>query len=138
MSGYGVDVWCTDQVVSGRLVRGPRVVAQALYRRLITPRGMLRGGDEESAYGFDLSGYIGATNFPEMLGPLPGLIRNELLKDDRVADVAVGVVSSKDAAGLVYITLTINVVLVNEGETFALTVGASETTVELLGFAEAA
>jgi hypothetical protein len=108
------------------------VVAQALYRRLITPRGKLRGGDEESAYGLDLSGYVGAVTFETALGALPGLIRGELMKDDRVSDVAAVITSAKQSDGMVDLTIVVNVVLSDSGETFALTLGVTEFQTTLL------
>lgn len=130
---YGVDVWCASGVVAGRLARGRTVVAQALYRRLITPRGTLRGGDEEAAYGLDLSEYVGAVGHETAVAALPGLVRGELLKDDRVADVNVAATSSADTAGLVSITLEIDVTLADESEPFALSVAVTDTSVALLG-----
>lgn len=133
MSGYGVDVWCVDRLVTGRLVRGPMVVLQALYRRLITPRGMLRGGDEEAAYGLDLSSYVGAVGYETSVKALPGLVRGELLKDDRVADVAVAATVSTDTAGEISIYLDVSVALHDEDESFPLQVRVTDTSVALVG-----
>lgn len=119
-------------MVTGRLVTGWRVVAQALYRRLITPRGTLRGGDEEAAYGFDLADHVGAVADDELaLATIPGLVKAELMKDDRVADVAVSAATTTDAAGLVYIEVTADVQLVDDGEAFALTLNVTEGGVQL-------
>lgn len=130
---YGTDTWCIDGVQSGRLARGRQVVAQALYRRLITPRGTLRGGPEEEVYGLDVEGFIGAVSTDVAAASLPGQIEAELRKDDRVSDVAVAVVVSHDRAGLATLTFTINVALAEEGDDFALTVAASNVGVQLLG-----
>jgi hypothetical protein len=137
--GYGSDIWCGDRLITGRLSRRSQTVALALYRRLITPRGMLRGGDEEGAYGFDLSAYIGGVGVPAALEALPGLVRGELLKDDRVADVAVTATIAHGADGLIDITLDISVVLAEEDEEFEFSVVADDTSTTLLGgVAEAA
>ncbi len=136
--GYGADTWCGDRLVTGRMSRGVNVVILALYRRLITPRGTLRGGPEESAYGLDLAEYIGAVGYVTALAALPGLVRGELMKDDRVADIAVRTTISQSPAGLIAISLDVSGVLVDSEEDFAFTVSASEVSVELIGFAVAA
>ncbi len=132
---YGVDVWCADKYVSGRKASGVTLVAQALYRRLITARGTLRGGDEESAYGIDLSSYVGAVGTATALAALPGIVRGELMKDDRVTDVVVSATIAESVDRLVTITLVIDVVLADEDETFTLTLSVSEAAVTLIGVA---
>lgn len=130
IAGYGADVWCTDVMVTGRMARGRTLVAQALYRRLITPRGMLADDD---TYGLDLAGYVGAVGSTVALAALPSLVRAELMKDDRVSDISVTSAVSTDAAGLVSIVLEIGVVLTDDSEQFSLTVGVSGTSTALLG-----
>jgi hypothetical protein len=132
LSGYGSDIWCTDTLVTGRLATGRTLVAQALYRRLITPRGMLA---DDGTYGLDLAGYVGAVGTTVALAALPSLVRAELLKDDRVSDVSVTSAISTDRAGLVSIVLEIGAVLSDESESFALTVGVSGAGTVLLGSA---
>ena len=109
--GYGLDTWCMDRLQPGRYARGPSLVAQALYRRLITPRGTLRGGDDESAYGLDVSGYVGAVGYQSALQALPGLVRGELLKDDRVGEVIVSATFTNTSNALIGILLEIQVTL---------------------------
>jgi hypothetical protein len=94
---------------------------------------MLRGGDEESAYGFDVSEYIGAVGPRTAVASLPGAIRGELMKDDRVSDVDVEALLVESAPGLFEITLQIAVVLEDGEEEFSLSVLASETSVALIG-----
>ncbi len=130
LSGYGSDIWCTDTLVTGRLARGRTVVAQALYRRLITPRGMLADDD---TYGLDLAGYVGAVGTTVALAALPSLVRAELLKDDRVSDIAVTSAITTERSGLVSIVLEISAVLTDESEQFSLTVGVSSAGTVLLG-----
>lgn len=114
-------------------MRGPAVVAQALYRRLITPRGTLRGGEEEENYGLDVAGYVGAVGDRVAAAALPGLVRGELLKDDRVADIDAAAAIATDAAGLTYVELSIRVVLQDESEPFTLTVAVTAASATLLG-----
>lgn len=128
--GYGVDMWLTNKMVSGRLVRGTLVVAQALYRRLITPRGTLA---YDLTYGLDVSGYIGATDPDRVRRTLPGMIRNELLQDDRVSSVDVTVTSFTASNGLASLTVDIAATLSASGESFVLTVEASALTTSLVG-----
>lgn len=139
-TGYGVESWCTDSLVTGRLVSGWLVVGQALYRRLITPRGMLQGGDEEAAYGFDVAQYVGAVGVAAAVRALPGLVEGELSKDDRVASVTVTVTSSVGDDGAATVLISCAVTLVDEGETFDLTLSVAdgELTLESLQLSEAA
>ncbi len=130
---YGVDTWCAGSLVPGRLARGSQVVAQAIYRRLTTPRGMLRGGDDAGAYGIDLVGYVGSVGTAVALQALPSVVRGEILKDDRVADVTVTPTISPQPSGLVDILLVIDVVLAEDGEDFSLTLAVGDTSVTILG-----
>ncbi len=135
-TGYGLDVWCADGMITGRVSKGVMNVALALYRRLITPRGTLRGvsdSDDESNYGFDVASYVGKVGYDTAINALPGLIRGELLKDDRVRDVAVKVTKTVGADKLIDLVITIDVVLQDEGENFALTLSVDEAGTELLG-----
>lgn len=132
-AGYGRALWCTDQIRSGRRATHMQVVAHALFRRLITPRGTLRGGEEETAYGFDVSGYIGATSEDFAAVSLPAQVRAELMKDDRVSDVAVDAFISTGANGLTQVVLNVTAVLADESGDFAFTVAATAVTTTLLG-----
>ena len=131
--GYGADTWCTDRLAPGKLARGPVVVAQALFGRLITPRGTLRGGAEESAYGFDIAGYVGAVGTEIALQALPAQVRGELLKDDRVSQVVVTANESEETEGEIDIVLQIDVTLFDGSTQFTLTVGVSGAAAVLLG-----
>jgi hypothetical protein len=133
--GYGREVWCTDAIVTGRYVTGWLVVAQALYRRLITPRGTLRWGDEESCYGLDVSGFVGAMGEDASVLALPALVAAELSKDDRVADVRCSALTS-EANGLISIVLTVDVVLASEDSDFRLTLSITDARVVLLSASE--
>lgn len=129
-TNYGRDVSCTTGVRSGRYASGRRLVAEACYRRLSTPRGMLRGGDEEADYGIDLSEYLGASRPKAAAASLPAIIEAELRKDERVeqVDTTVTLTSNGVASELL---LTIRVTT-GEGP-FDLQVSVDEVSVELLG-----
>jgi len=131
--GYGLDTWCLDHLQPGRYARGSTLVAQALYRRLITPRGTLRGGDEESAYGFDVSGYVGAIGYQSALQAIPGLVRGELLKDDRLSEVEVKATFTEETNALIGILLDVRVTLADEDETFSLTLAVTDVNTTILG-----
>lgn len=120
-------------MIPGRVARGRVLVAQALYRRLITPRGMLRGGPEESAYGIDLAEYVGAVGYPTAVNAIPAIVRNEFLKDDRVLSADVSAVVSRDSTGLVYIELSALVYLTDESAPLPLTFKVTDASVTLLG-----
>lgn len=133
MTGYGQDVWCLDSMVTGRVARGVNVVAQACYRRLVTPRGTLRGGADEQNYGLDLAGLVGSLSTGDLVAQLPSRIRGELLKDDRVADVTAEVTATQEGGGRTSLVIRILVTLADEDDEFTLTLGVNDVTVELLG-----
>jgi hypothetical protein len=114
------------------MARGRTALAQALYRRLITPRGTLRGGREEAAYGLDVAGYVGAVGVATALAALPALVRAELCKDDRVRDVVVTATSTTMGAETA-VQLEIDVAPMDEDDTFTLTLLVTDVRVELLG-----
>jgi len=130
---YGREMSCTDSLRTGRFVTGTRLVAEACYRRLITPRGMLAGGEEEQNYGLDLTAIVGSANPTSIAASLPGRIRTELSKDERIATVSAAVlpvVSGPETT----LQITIACVTTAEGP-FTLKLLATAVTVELLGIA---
>lgn len=139
---YGTDTSCLDSLVTGRLVTGPRLVVEALYRRLITPRGMLGGGLEESTYGLDVGGYVGSLTGnagispgagPVLTAALPAMVRNECAKDDRVDTVDAEAVIVDRGDGTYMLRIGITGTLVGSGESFRLTVGIDDVSTQFLG-----
>jgi hypothetical protein len=130
VTDFGRDISCTDSLRTGRFSTGVRLVAEAVYRRLITPRGMLRGGEEDADYGLDLTDLIGSTNAESEAASLPDRIRAELLKDERIESVAVTLVNVRSGPG---VTLLVTVEAVTGLGPFTLQLRASEVSVELLG-----
>jgi hypothetical protein len=128
---YGTDTSCTDSLRTGRLVSGARLVAEACYRRLSTPRGTLIGGEDEEDYGLDLADKIGSIATKADVAALPGQIEAELLKDDRLESVEVDVTATWGTSGAV------SLVVVVAGQTgagpFKLTLGVSQVSVDILG-----
>lgn len=121
---------CADNLRTGRYSTGARLVAEAVYRRLITPRGMLRGGDEEANYGLDLAALVGTASTPALLASLPARIKNEVLKDERLRDASVSVTSAVAGAAT---TWTIAVRGLTDAGPFVLRLAVSDVTTELLG-----
>lgn len=127
---FGRDTSCTDSLKTGRFATGLRLVAEACYRRLTTPRGMLRGGEDEANYGIDLSALCGSTNPRSDASALPGRIRNELVKDERVDEVDVEVLVVTSGAE---VSFNIKVTVTTGAGPFTLNVLASSVSVALLG-----
>ncbi len=84
---FGRDTFCLDHLQPGRFARGVQLVAQRCYRRLITPAGTLRGGEDEADFGLDLAGFVGSTEDRDLKSMLPLRVKNELMKDPTVDSV---------------------------------------------------
>lgn len=130
---YGVDVWCGQELQTGRLASGAMVVLLACLRRQITPRGVLRGGEEEQVYGLDLASYVGQVGEELAIPSLPGRIRAELLKDDRVAAVEATVTASTNAAGETELLIEEQIKFHEFDETFPLTLKVDAVSIQVLG-----
>ncbi len=82
---YGNDTDCvSDLTFARREVDGETAMAQSMARRLTTGRGTLFYAPE---YGYDLRQFLRGSVPSESV--LNGNIENELLKDERIADVTV-------------------------------------------------
>jgi len=127
---FGTDTSCTDSLRTGRLVSGPRLVAEACYRRLITPRGSLFGGDDEANYGLDLADLIGSVSTKAQVAALPGQIQTELLKDERITSASATVTASKSGPSVTY---QISISAQTDAGPFSLVLSVSDVTVSLLG-----
>ena len=127
---FGRDTSCTTGRRTGRISRGPRLVAEAIFRRLSTPRGRLRGGKEEQNYGLDLTDLVGQASSKAYVASLPGLIAVECEKDPRVQRADVTVVKTVEAGAT---GLDVTVVGITSAGPFTLKVAVSEVTVALLG-----
>lgn len=132
---YGRDVSCTTGLRSGRLVSGGRLVGEAVFRRLTTRRGTLRGGKDEADYGMQLMDEVGR-NDAASVASLEGRIRQEVVKDARVLDCRARVVRTEVSAGRYALSVTVNGTL-KAGPTFELVLAVSDVTVELVGLSTA-
>jgi hypothetical protein len=130
MADFGRDVSCTTELRTGRYVTGARLVGEAIYRRLTTPRGMLRGGEDEADYGIDLVDLIGSAATKSDAAALGGRIQSEVLKDERVTSVDVTVVASTTGPATEFV---VNIAAETADGPFALKLSISELTVELVG-----
>lgn len=126
---FGRDTWCRDSLRTGRLASGLELVAQRCYHRVTTPRGSLRGGEDEENFGIDLSAEIGALAGDGNALRLQGAIEGELRKEEVVDTVKATVSETVNGAEVAY-DITIEVETA-EGP-FELVLAASEVSVDLL------
>lgn len=131
-SPLGYDTSCTDSLRTGIFASGIRLLGEACYRRLITPRGMLQGGEAEADYGLDLLNLIGSVNTINDAASLEGQIIAELQKDERVQTASAVVVV--DTSGPT-IALTITISVQSAIGPFTMVLAVSQVTVALLGIA---
>lgn len=128
--GYGSDVSLTTKLVTGRLLTGKAVVIEALFRRLITPRGSLY---YDLTFGFDASGLVGAVGYRRSAAVLGGMVENELAKDDRVINVRCeATLSTLDDGTLQLLLLDVDATLVETGEDLSFTASVTDVSTELL------
>lgn len=125
---FGQDMLVDTSIRSGRWARELAVVAQNAVHRLTTPRGALRGGEDEQSFGMDLPGRIGSLTGAREAAALPGQIRNELTKDRRIDRVDAIVTESTDGVG---VSWTVEITCYTAEGSF--TLAASAVTVEFVG-----
>ena len=119
----GTDWSCTSDVdPAGRMVSGRTCLAQAVYRRLITPRGVLI---DDPNYGYDIAGELNDEVRPADVGRMQSAVQAECLKDERVVAASVTIVF---AGG----TLTVTIILTDSAGPFTLVLAVSAVTVKLL------
>lgn len=123
--GLGIDV---STYVDGdldptfALITGPRVVAEAIARRLQTPRG---GLPRDPSYGTDLRAWVNASLSPARLAALRAAIAGEASADPRVEDVDVEFIQSGSS-------LRISITGTCAAGPFDLVLDAADLTVEQL------
>lgn len=130
MTDFGRDTWCLDSRTTGRYATGLQVPALRLYRRFITPRGTLRGGEQERNFGLDLAEMVGSATTVELKASLPQRIKNEAKKDPEINSVAVAVEASTENK---QDTWKITITAETDDGPFDLVLGVDAATVELLG-----
>jgi hypothetical protein len=90
--GFGVDLSCVTDLTEDMAEVDPftaRGIAEAIARRLITPRGSL---PDDLGYGLDVRGYCNRATTARELNELRGQVVNEVAADDRVSSATVDVV----------------------------------------------
>lgn len=128
---YGSDISCgAGGLRTGTTVDGLTVVAEAIYRRLTTPRGTLRGGERELDYGLDMKNLIGSSITTGTTAALPARIENEIRKDERIESVTADVASVVDGPAT---TWTIRIFATTATGTFNLVMGVDDVSAQLLG-----
>ncbi len=121
---FGTDLYCLEDIdASGRVVSGIEGLAQAIYRRFITPRGWLL---DDPDYGTALIEFLGDSIDASGLGRIRAAIVGEAMKDERVASVDATV--RIDGAGIITCTLQILSAL----GPFKMVLGVSGVSVDLL------
>ncbi len=120
MSDLGTCLDClTDLNPSSAMVSGRTALAQAIARRLQTPRGVLF---DDPNYGFDVAGYLNDDLSTSDLGKIQSGITEECKKDARVIDASC-VVTLSGSGDL--LTLRAEISLVGAAGPFALVVEVS-------------
>lgn len=126
MIDLGVDLYCiSDLDPAGRTVSGNEALAQALARRLQTPRGALTAIGDDPDYGLDLRDYVGADVGAGIEAEVEAAVRAECLKDERVRDVVVTVAFANRG-------LTVGVRVASAAGSLRFTLSVSAVTVDLL------
>ncbi len=83
MVDFGTDISCfEDMDPQASEVSGYELLAQAVFRRITTPRGMLI--DDED-YGIDVRSLLHKGMTEREIAAFPGVVRQEILKDERIA-----------------------------------------------------
>lgn len=123
-SGADISTSASDLEALGTIVDGNTALAQALARRLTTPRG---GLFYDLDYGTDLRAYVNDGLTPGQVSEIRSAIQRECLKDDRVFDVDCDT-SFNSAAQ----TLSVSIRVVGADGPFDLTLAISKLTVDLL------
>lgn len=124
MTDYGTDLSCvTDLDPAGLEVSGRTCLAQAIARRLQTPRG---GLIDDPNYGFAVTAFLNDDLTARDLALIASNVQAECVKDERVISASATVTLS--AAGV----LTVAINLVDFVGPFRLVLGVSALTVAIL------
>lgn len=129
---FGTDVSCvTDVDPRCAVVSGRRLLAEAVARRLITPRGRLIG---DPNYGTDITDYINDDVSKTNLAAMRAAIIAEARKDERVEKCQV-IITPPPARDMGIGKYLIAVTLTDADGPFDLTLAVNQLTLELLDVA---
>jgi len=125
MADLGSDISCyPDMDSSGAIVSGRTCLAQALARRLTTPRG---GLFYDTNYGTDVRLYLSEGMTKEAQSRIKAAIESECLKDERVSNCSAEVVFNPAAQ-----TLKLTISVGTADGPFKLVADVSKLTLDLL------
>lgn len=125
---YGLDLACVSDLDPGFvIVTGRRLLAEAIARRLQTPRGTLI---DDGNYGYDVVGELGDDLAPSDLGRIAAAIEAECAKDERVVSARATV--TLQVPGQPLNGLIVTVLLQDGSGPFPLVLAVSSVTVALL------
>ena len=123
---YGTDISTSPTLdPSFGPLTGSRVVAEAVARRLTTPRGTL---PDDPNYGTDLRAWLNESMTPATLTQVRSAAERECLKDERLQS-ADATVSYDAASGTLSVVLAL---ALSAGPTFRLVLGVTAVSVTLL------
>ena len=97
---YGSDLSCYDDITQNAKVLSstdPLVVVQAIYRRLVSPKGCLI---TDADYGLGLVELLSRGITRSSASIIPALIKSEIMKDDRVDSCDVSATISSDGSSV--------------------------------------
>jgi hypothetical protein len=127
---YGTDTACVDDVgLRDTLVTGRRLVANALARRLGTPRGALAEIGDDPDYGLDVRLLIGANLGQADERRWESDIARECEKDPRVASAATTLTFEQATHS---VTITIEIDPADDAAPFPLVISVDALTVDVL------
>ena len=121
---YGSELSCTlDVDPNGSMVSGGHLIAEALYRRVITPRGRVI---DDPNYGTDLTQYINDDQPKSAQAQIQAAVVQECLKDERVLQCTC--TTSLNSIGVMSITIY----FIAAPGPFTLVLAATPTSVNIL------
>ena len=129
MTDFGTDLSCDASDLTGvdAMVSGNAIVAQALVRRIVTPRG---GVIDDPDYGYDVTAPLDSIGDQRSLARTLAMMDAEFRKDERVAySQTIGKLSGPLAGQ----TLTTTTTIQTAQGTFTMTTAITNVTATLLG-----
>lgn len=131
---YGTDLdWLDDMNPTGQLVEGFTLLGQAVYRRLITPRGSVLDSPDD---GLALEEFLHAPLTEAALAAIPGQVRQEILKDERIVGAEIDITADLFSVPRGF-SLAIRCTP-SEGPDFELVISVSEAATKLVSLQGAA
>jgi hypothetical protein len=127
---YGSDTDCAvDLPLRDAQVTGRKNLANALVRRLQTPRGALAEIEDDPDYGLDVRQLVGAGLTRAQVARWQAEIAAECAKDERVVSASVVLTFVRE---MQRITIEIEIMPVNESVPLTLVLAVAALTVEVM------